>query len=259
MSKGVIAVSALAGSAAFGNVLGLFLLRLQPGPNRRIAAPPSPTQAPQSTPFRESNPEIKAADVRSVEINTVYKGYFEPGNKCAKTYNEYFGNEDGIGSSSSPCTIKITADRDGGARRSIEISRWDKAIKGKRVVEKTESTAAITPEQFNSLAQSIVTNEAFIAWREGTMINVSNCSITVTHAGGTKSVTSNVDERTTAYLPMVEGLKSLKSSKLENCSVAWRKLAPDFYSRCSRVISFILWSSVNTTLQSDAPLAVVAR
>ncbi|HEX3102740.1 MAG TPA: hypothetical protein VHQ01_13140, partial [Pyrinomonadaceae bacterium] len=130
--------------------------------------------------------------------------------KCAKTYNEYFGNEDGIGSSSSPCTVKITVDRDGGVKRSIEISRWDKAIKAKRVVEKTESSAAITPEQFNSLAQAIVTNEAFIAWREGTMINVSNCSITVTHTGGTKTVMSNVDERTTAYLPMVEAFKKLE-------------------------------------------------
>ena len=146
-----------------------------------------------------------------MSINTVYKGYFEPGNKCAKTYNEYFGNDDGIASPSSPCTVKITFNRDGHATRSIEISRWDKAAKEKRVVEKDESTATVSPEQFDAITQAIVTNDAFKSWQEGTMINVSNCSITVTHSGGTKTPMSNVDERATAFLPMVKAFQNLEA------------------------------------------------
>ena len=172
---------------------------------------PSPDTTPLPPPVQEvPNPEIKVTDVKSVSIKTVYKGYFEPGDKCAKTYNEYFGNNDGLWSPSSPCAITISFDRDGHAARSIEISRWDKTAKEKRLVEKTDSTAQITPEQFNTVAQIIVTNEAFKSWREGTMINVSNCSITVNHSGGAKTVMSNVDEKTTAYLPMVEAFKKLE-------------------------------------------------
>ncbi len=101
---------------------------------------PSPTQSSRSAPSEEiPNPEVKASDVKSISINTVYKGFFAPGDKCAKSYNEYFGNDDGIGSSSSPCTIKMTFDRNGPATRSIEISRWDKTAKEKRLVEKSAS------------------------------------------------------------------------------------------------------------------------
>ena len=180
-----------------------------------------PTPSPTTTPIKPTqreipNPEIKAADVNSVSIETVYPGYFAAGNKCAKTYNEYFGNDDGIGSSSSPCTVNLTFGRDGRATRSVVISRWDKTAKEKRVVEKTDSTAQVSPEQFAGIAQEIVSNEAFKDWRDGTMINVSNCTITVTHAGGTKSPMSNVSDKTTAYLPMVEGFKRLEKQ------LAWR-------------------------------------
>jgi len=215
MGKKVIAVSALVGAAtALAVCLVFFFFVYKPAQSvdARPTATPIQSTTPAPTPAAEiPNPEIKAEDVGSVSINTVYKGYFQPGDKCAKTYNEYFGNEDGIGSSSSPCTINITFDRDGHATRSVEISRWDKTAKEKRVVEKTASTATITPEQFNTLAQEIVTNEAFKVWREGTMITVSNCSITVAHTGGTKTVMSNVDERAVAFLPMVRAFQSLET------------------------------------------------
>ena len=180
-----------------------------------------PTPSPTTTRLKTSqseipNPEVKAADVNSVSIETVYPGYFETGNKCAKTYNEYFGSEDGIGSSSSPCTLRVTFDRDGRATRSVVINRWDKTAKEKRVVEKTDSTAQVSSEQFSGIAQEIVANQAFKDWRDGTMINVSNCTITVSHAGGKKSPMSNVSDKTTAYLPMVEAFKRLEKQ------LAWR-------------------------------------
>ena len=171
------------------------------------------TRTPVPTTGQEiPNPDVVAADVTSISINTVYKGYFDPGTKCAKTYNEYFGNEDGIGSSSSPCTIKIEFARDGSATRVVDVSRWDKTAKQKTVVESTSQTGKITPEQFDDLAKSVVANEAFRGWREGTMINVSNCSITVKYAGRSKSVMSNVDEKTTDYFKLVDAIRLLDKS-----------------------------------------------
>ena len=214
MNKTTVIISGLVGSAAgLAACLIFFFVVSKPGQTAVPQPTPTPVQSPAPKPTDEiPNPEIKASDVSSVSINTVYKGYFAPGDKCAKSYNEYFGNDDGLASPSSPCTITIKFSRDGKATRSIEISRWDKAAKAKKVIEKTDSAAAVTPEQFDSLAQAIVTNVAFKEWREGTMINVSNCSITVNHSGGVKSVMSNVDERTTAYLPMVKAFQDLEKS-----------------------------------------------
>ena len=214
-------VSAVIGCvAAFLTCLVFFYFFYKPTPAIDAQPPQTPSAIPAETPAQEiPNPDISAADVKSVSITTVYKGYFEPGNKCAKTYNEYFGNEDGVGSTSSPCTIRITFGRDGGATRSIEIRRWDKTSRDMHVIEKSSSTATITPEQFNALARTIVANEAFKSWREGTMINVSNCSITVVHNGGTKTVMSNVDETATVFLQMVDGFKQLeKQLRWENAA-----------------------------------------
>jgi hypothetical protein len=213
MSKKVIALSAVVGAAAaLVTCLIFFLFVYIPSQSRNVDPTPSPTKYSAPTPADEiPNPEVKASDVKSISINTVCKGFFAPGNKCAKSYNEYFGNDDGIASPSSPCTIKMTFDRDGRATRSIEISRWDKTAKEKRPVEKTDSTGEVSADQFQALAQAIVTNEAFRSWREGTMITVSNCSITVVHSGGTKSVMSNIDEKTTVYLQMIDAIKKLES------------------------------------------------
>ena len=199
-------ISAVVGSlAAFATCFVLFFFVFKPA--QPVDAKP-PTEAPAPTPAEEiPNPDIDPKDVRSVTINTVYKGYFEPGDKCSKTYNEYFGNSDGSFSPSSPCSLNLKFDRNGNAIRSVDVQRWNKTAREKQSVEKTESTAAITSEQFDALVKTIVSNGAFKAWRMGTMITVSNCSITVEYSGGTKTVMSNVDENTTAYLPMVNAFK----------------------------------------------------
>jgi len=180
-----------------------------------VEAQPSPTPiataSPAATPPREMpNPDIKPEDVSELSISTVYKGYFDPANRCSKTYTEYFGNDDGVASSSSPCNLKIVFERGGSAKRTITVMRWDKAAKENRVFEKSESTAVINTEQFNSLAAAITSNQAFKEWNNGIMINVSNCTVSVKHTGGTKSPMSNVDERTTAFLPMVEAFKQVE-------------------------------------------------
>jgi len=213
MNKTVIAISAIVGSAAaLVTCLVFFVFVYKPAQSRDIQPPASPTKQSVPTPVDQiPNPEIKASDVKSISISTVYKGFFEPGSKCAKSYNEYFGNEDNYASPSSPCTIKMTFDRDGRATRSIEIGRWDKAEKEKRSVEKSESMGEISPDQFQTLAQAIVTNDAFKSWRVGTMITVSNCSITVDHSGGTKTVMSNVDEKTSVFLQMIDAIKKAES------------------------------------------------
>lgn len=183
---------------------------IEPISNREIVVGP--------TPFLEiPNPEIKLADVKGVTISTIFTGYFEPGSKCAKTYNEYFGNEDGVSSPSSPCTIKVTFDRDGHATKTIEVSRYEKKIKGKRAIEKSVWTGEVKSEDFKLLAELIVTNNAFKNWREGTMVNVSNCSISVEHAKETKTIMSNVGNETVVFLLMVEGFKKLDGK------VAWKK------------------------------------
>lgn len=199
-------ISAVVGSvAAFATCFVLFFFVFKPAP--AVDAKP-PADAPSPTPAEEiPNPDIDPMDVKSVTISTVYKGYFEPGDKCAKTYNEYFGNSDGSYSPSSPCSLTLKFDRNGNANRTIDISRWNKTAREKQSVEKTESTASITPAQFDALVKTIVSNEAFRAWRTGTMITVSNCSITVEYSGGTKTVMSNVNENSSVFLAMVDAFK----------------------------------------------------
>lgn len=193
-----------------------FYERGRPDPqesNGNIAATPAPTRD-QEIP----NPEIKAEDIKSASIKTVYKEYFEAGDKCAKTYDEYFGKNDGVSSLSSPCTIEVVFDRDGNAKRSIEVRRWDKIAKDFRVIEKSDARAHVTPEQFASLAQSIVINNAFKDWRDGMSVTVSNCSITAVHSGGTRTVMSNVDENTTVFLQMINAFKKLERE------LTWEKM-----------------------------------
>lgn len=166
---------------------------------------------PQPTPTLESpspGSEVAAAAVNSVTIKTVYRGYFEPGDRCSKSYDEYFGNDDGSFSSNSPCSLTMTFDRSGNARRSVELSRWSKGS-GMRPVERLDSAATTTPDQFDKLVQAIVGNDAFRSWREGTMVTASNCSVTVVHSSGSKTPMSNVDENTTVFLEMIDAFKHL--------------------------------------------------
>lgn len=161
--------------------------------------------------------EIKEPDVSSVSIETIYKNFFAEGSKCRQTYNEMFGDRDGVYSPSSPCRVNLTFNRDGSAEKIIVIRRYDKAAREWRDTEKEVWTAKISAEKFKDLAALIVNNEAFKNWNDNVMINVSNCTITVRHKNGTKSPMSNVDESATAYLPMVNAFKTL------DARVDWEK------------------------------------
>jgi hypothetical protein len=179
--------------------------RADPHESNGNVAAPVPTRDQEI-----QNPEIKAEDVKSVSIKTVYKAFFEPGDKCAKTYDEYFGKNDGVSSMSSPCTVQITFDREGNATRSLEIRRWDRAAKDYHVVETSSSTAHISPDKFDSLAKTIVSNEAFKVYAKGMSITASNCSVTVAYGNDAKTAMSNVDEKTTVFLDMVNAFKLLE-------------------------------------------------
>jgi hypothetical protein len=206
----IILVSALIG-AIFAAIVcfGFFMFIAIPDsqdekPSKQPIAPPT------ATPVEIPKPDIRADDVKSVSINTVYKGYFQSGDRCSKSYNEYFGDGDGFANPNSPCAVTIKFNRDGSATRSIAIGRWDKKVKEKRVVEKIDSAAKITTDQFDKIASLIVANDAFRSWNDGIMINVSNTTVSVEYSGGTRSPMSNVDEKTIAFLPMVEAFKELE-------------------------------------------------
>ncbi len=177
-----------------------------------------PTPPKQTEPLPFPQVEIKESDVLSLTIETVYKGFYAEGSKCRQTYNEYFKNTDGVGSASSPCNVKLTFNRDGSSNREIEVRRYDTTAKQWQTVEKNVWKSKVSGEEFKELAKLIVNNEAFKTWNDMTMINVSNCKITVKHTNGTKSPMSNVDERATAYLPMVNGFKDLDGK------ISWEKV-----------------------------------
>jgi len=181
-----------------------------------VEKPPTPPKTPEST--LEPLAEIKESDVNSLTIETVYKNFFAEGSKCRQTYNEYFKNTDGVGSSSSPCNVKLTLNRDGSAGKTIEVRRYDITAKEWRVVEKNVWKGKLSDEEFKGLARLIVSNEAFKDWSDMMMINVSNCKITVKHTNGSKSPMSNVDEKATAYLPMVNAFKEL------DAKIGWEKV-----------------------------------
>ena len=168
---------------------------------------PTPTPKIESPPI--PNEEVKAADAEALTIETVYKNFFAEGDKCRQTYSEYFKTKDGFGSPSSPCSVKLTVNRDGSAEKTIEVRRYDRDSKQWQTVEKNTWKAKLAPTDFEALAETIVNNQAFKSWHDGIMINVSNCTISVRHRKGTKSPMSNVDETATAYLPMVNAFKAL--------------------------------------------------
>ena len=184
-------------------------------PARAVETEATPPKKTESVPFPQV--EIKESDVTALTIETVYKNFYAEGSKCRQNYNEYFKNTDGVGSSSSPCNVKLTLNRDGSAEKEIEVRRYDTAAREWRVVEKTSWKANITVEEFKDLAKLVTGNEAFKNWSDNISINVSNCRITAKHANGTKSPMSNVDERATDYLPMVVAFKNL------DAKIDWQK------------------------------------
>ncbi|HEY8560269.1 MAG TPA: hypothetical protein VIL74_07820 [Pyrinomonadaceae bacterium] len=188
----------------------------------RAVESPSTIEKPAPTPTERvplpPDEEIKAPDVESLTIETVYKNFFAEDSKCRRNYQEYFKDSDGVASSSSPCNAKLTFGRDGSAVKTIEVRRYDRAAKEWRVIEKESWQGRIADAQFNDLANTIVDNEAFKNWNDRVLINVSNCKITVEHKKGKKSPMSNVDASATAYLPMVSAFKDL------DAKVGWQRI-----------------------------------
>ena len=184
-------------------------------PKPIVKQEPTPPKRNETPPLSE---DVNESDVEALTIETSYKGFYAEGAKCRQTYNEYFKNTDGVGSSSSPCNVKLTFNRDGSSDKTIEVRRYDTIAREWRVVEKNVWRSKVSDEQFKDLARLVVNNEAFKAWSDMTDINVSNCKITVKHKNGTKSPMSNVDEKTTAYLPMVEAFKKLDGK------ISWEKV-----------------------------------
>jgi hypothetical protein len=215
-------LSTLAGALAALAVCAFFFFYYKPAqtaekPKEFVEKEPTPTpKLPESMPIPEV--EIKESDVLSLSIATVYKDFFPENSKCHQTYNEMFGDKDRVYSPSSPCRVTLTFNRDGSAEKNIVISRYDNPAGGSREVEKSAWKSKISDEQFQELTKIIVNNEAFKSWREGTMINVSNCSITVKHTKGSKTPMSNVGDGATAFLPMVEAFKKL------DAKVDWKKV-----------------------------------
>jgi hypothetical protein len=176
-------------------------------PPNKMNAQISPTATPVSG---QIPPVIIRSDkVSALAMETVYKNYYDEGSKCRKNYVEYFGNEDGAAGSSSPCTINISLERDGGATKTLQIRRWDKTAKGFKVVEKSVWTARIERGQFDALAKIVTENAAFKAWQDGVMINVSNSKVSATHPKGTRTVMSNVDEKAVQFLPMLAAFSQI--------------------------------------------------
>lgn len=220
-----IILATIAGALGALVVCTFFFFYYKPAVQNAETPKPIMKQEEPTPPKRNEPPlpppseDVNESDVEALTIETVYKGFYAEGSKCRQTYNEYFRNTDGVGSSSSPCNVKLTFNRDGSSEKTIEVRRYDTTAKEWRVVEKNVWKSKVSDEQFKDLAQLIVNNDAFKSWNDMTLINVSNCKITVRHTSGTKSPMSNVDEKATAYLPMVEAFKKLDGK------ISWEKIS----------------------------------
>lgn len=167
----------------------------------------SPTATP---PFDEiPQTEIKSDAVSRVEFRTVYKDFYDADAKCHKDYVEYFGKEDGAASSSSPCEATLSFERNGAVTKTIVVRRWDKTARQTKEVEKYVWTAKISAEQFNQTAKIVMEDEGFKTWRDGTSLNVSNATVSVTHPKGTRSMQMNLVTETVNRLPLFGEFKRL--------------------------------------------------
>jgi hypothetical protein len=165
-----------------------------------IAIVETPTPAPPKGP---GDVKYDASEINEVSIATSYKDFYNESSKCRKDYVEYFGKEDGVASSSSPCRIEIVLNRDTlKAKRTIDIWRWDKTERQFRSVEKTVESGELSADKFKEIAKIVGENEMFENWQD-MMITVSNCMITASYPQGKRSVMSNVGPSATTYLPMV--------------------------------------------------------
>lgn len=168
------------------------------------------------TPDSKSVPESSAA-FESLAIDTNYTGYFAESDKCRKTYVEMFGSSTGAVTSDSACNVTVTFNRDGSAVKLLIIKKFDPAGQAWKTVEKTERKGRVTIEESNALGAAVGGNEAFRQWNNSISVTTRNVAITARYAdGNVKTPMSKVDERTTAFLSMIEAFREL------DAKIAWK-------------------------------------
>ena len=154
---------------------------------------------------------VDESSVTLLSIVTNYPNFFPANSKCRKSYEELFGKEDGYFRKDSPCTITLTFTQKGVAEKTIDLQRYDKEKKTLISAEKAESKATITPEQFTQIKNAIINSETFKNWNDNVAISASNTKITVQHSHGARMLMSNVDEKTTMFLALMDAFKKLDS------------------------------------------------
>ena len=152
---------------------------------------------------------VDESSVTLLSIVIGYPGFFPPDSKCRKSYTEIFGKDDGYFRKDSPCTITLTFTQKGAAEKTLDLQRWDKEKKTLISIEKSESKGTISPEQFSQIKNAIVDSETFKNWNDNAAISAVNTKITVQHSHGARMLMSNVDEKTTAFLTLMDAFKKL--------------------------------------------------
>lgn len=182
MGKNLVTLLLAALIVGAGIWLGFYFFAADRSPDtdatRRSSTPAAPADVP----------EIHAADISAIELTTSYPGYFDDKAECGKA---------------GDCQIRIRVDRALSAERVLSIGKGDGA-------KKATSRAKLSPEQFASLSDVVAANDAVKHWREGIALYASNSSVRIEYGGSkSRTVPSNVDERASAYLPMIEAFKKL--------------------------------------------------
>lgn len=168
----------------------------------------TPTVEPSETPETPTPKiEIKSSQVSSLALNTVYKGYFDENSPCRKSYRELPREDDKFLSIRSLCTLDISFNRDGSATKTIEL--YNKDSTERKSDEKNTWKAKITDKQFETLLNSVVNTDLFRNWNDMILMTVVNSRIKVTYPKGVRTLMSNVDARTTAFLPLIDSFKQL--------------------------------------------------
>lgn len=179
-------------------------------------APPTPISVRTGTPESKSVPETSAS-FESLAIDTNYTGYFAESDKCRKTYVEMFGTSTGAVTSDSACNVTVTFNRDGSVVKLLIVKKFDPVAQAWKTVEKTERKGRVTIEEFNALGAAVGGNEAFRQWNNSISVTTRNVAITAKYADGkVKTPMSKVDERTTAFLSMIDAFREL------DARIAWK-------------------------------------
>lgn len=132
-----------------------------------------------------------------INLETSYKNYFENNAKCNKPDNKN-------GSKDSPCLINITFNSNGEANKTISFSKSnsDSDNAHQTLVGK------ISNEQFSKMYLNISENEMFKDLKN-VDLTVSNSKITLVNGNEIKEVMSNVDEKTTTFLSMLNEIQKI--------------------------------------------------